>query len=61
MPWTVAGQAPLSMEFSRQAHWSGLPFPTPGDLPKLRMELMSLVSLHWQGDSLPLLHLGSPD
>ena len=30
--WTVAGQAPLSMEFSRQEYWSGLPFPTPGDL-----------------------------
>ena len=29
-PWTVACQAPLSMEFSRQGHWSGLPFPTPG-------------------------------
>ena len=61
MPWTVARQAPLSMEFSRQAYWSGLPFPTPGDLPNLRMEPMSLVSLHWQGDSLPLLNLGSPD
>ena len=32
-PWTVAHQAPLSMEFSRQEYWSGLPFPTPGDLP----------------------------
>ena len=32
-PWTVAHQAPLSMEFSRQEHWSGLPFLTPGDLP----------------------------
>ena len=31
-PWTVARQAPLSMEFSRQDYWSGLPFPTPGDL-----------------------------
>ena len=28
-PWTVAHQAPLSMEFSRQEHWSGLPFPSP--------------------------------
>ena len=34
-PWTVAHQAPLSMEFSRQAYWSGLPFPSPGDLPNL--------------------------
>ena len=31
--WGVAGQAPLSMEFSRQEYWSGLPFPSPGDLP----------------------------
>ena len=31
--WTVACQAPLSMGFSRQEHWSGLPFPPPGDLP----------------------------
>ena len=33
-PWTVAHQAPLSMGFSRQEYWSGLPFPSPGDLPK---------------------------
>ena len=32
-PWTVAYQAPLSMEFSGQEYWYGLPFPTPGDLP----------------------------
>ena len=32
-PWTVAYQAPPSMEFSRQEYWSGLPFPSPGDLP----------------------------
>ena len=32
-PWTVAHQAPLSMEFSRQEYWSGLPFPSLGDLP----------------------------
>ena len=32
-PWTVAYQAPLSMGFSRQECWSGLPFPSPGDLP----------------------------
>ena len=32
-PWTVAYMAPLSMEFSRQEYWSGLPFPSPGDLP----------------------------
>ena len=32
-PWTVAPQAPLSMKFSRQEYWCGLPFPSPGDLP----------------------------
>ena len=32
-PWTIACLAPLSMEFSRQEYWSGLPFPSPGDLP----------------------------
>ena len=32
-PWTVACQAPLFMEFSRQEYWSGLPYPPPGDLP----------------------------
>ena len=32
-PWTVACQAPLSMGFPRQEYWSGLPFPSPGDLP----------------------------
>ena len=32
-PWTVAHQAPLSMGFSRQEYWGGLPFPSPGDLP----------------------------
>ena len=31
--WTIAHQAPLSMGFSRQEYWSGLPFPSPGDLP----------------------------
>ena len=32
-PWTVAHQAPLSIRFPRQEYWSGLPFPSPGDLP----------------------------
>ena len=36
-PWTVARQAPLSMGFSRQEYWSGLPFPPPGDLPDPEM------------------------
>ena len=42
--WAVAHQAPPSMEFSRQEYWSELPFPSPGDLPDLGMELESLVS-----------------
>ena len=37
-PWTIAWQAPLSMGFSRQEYWSGLPFPSPGDLPKPGIE-----------------------
>ena len=37
-PWTVARQAPLSMKFSRQEYWSGLPFPPPGDLPDQGIE-----------------------
>ena len=37
-PWTVAYQAPLSMGFSRQEYWSGLPFPSPGNLPDLGIE-----------------------
>ena len=44
-PWTIACKAPLSMEFSRQEYWSGLPFLTPGDLPKLGIEPASLMSL----------------
>ena len=37
-PWTVAHQAPLSMGFSRQEYWSGLLFPSPGDLPNPGIE-----------------------
>ena len=37
-PWTIAHQAPPSMGFSRQEHWSGLPFPSPGDLPNPGIE-----------------------
>ena len=40
-PWTVACQAPLSMGFSRQEYWRGLPFPTPGDLPNPGIETTS--------------------
>ena len=43
-PWTVVSQAPLPMEFSMEEPWSGLPFPTPGDLPDPWIESASLVS-----------------
>ena len=56
-PWTVAHQAPLSMGFPRQEYWSGLSFPSPGDLPDPGIEPMSPA---WQVDSLPLSHLASP-
>ena len=49
-PWTVAHQAPLSMEFSRQEDQSRLPFPSPGDLPDPVMEPGSPAS---QADSSP--------
>ena len=48
--WTVACQAPLSMGFSRQEYWSGLPFPSPGDLPNPGIE-PGFPAL--QADSLP--------
>ena len=50
-PWTVASQAPLPMEISRQEYWGGLPFPTPEHLPDPGSELKSLPPLHRQVDS----------
>ena len=58
-PSTVAHQAPLSMEFSRQDYWSGLPFPSPGNLPNPGIKPMFLRLLHWKADSWPVSHLGS--
>ena len=49
-PWTVLQKAPLSMEFSMQKYWCGLPFPSPGDLPHSGIEPESLTL---QADSLP--------
>ena len=43
MPRTIACQAPLSMEFSRQEYWSGLPFPPLGDLPDPGIKALSLA------------------
>ena len=56
-PWTVARQVPLSMGFSRQEHWSGLPFPSPGDLPDPGVEPRSPAL---QADSLPSELSGKP-
>ena len=50
IPWTVAYQAPLSMEFSRKEYWSGLPFPSPGGLPDPGIEPRSPAL---QADALP--------
>ena len=59
-PRTAARQAPLSMGFSRQEYWSGLPFPSPGHLPEAGIKHASSVSPALQEDSLPLSHWGSP-
>ena len=44
MPWTIAHRAPLSMRFSRQEYWSGLPCPAPGDLSDPRIKPLCVVS-----------------
>ena len=46
-PWTVAGQAPLFMGFSRQKYWSGLPFPPPGDLPDNSIKNGKVILKSW--------------
>ena len=56
-PWTVACQAPLSVEFSRQKYWSGSPFPSPGDLLRPR-DWMKLHLLHCRQSLYLLSHLG---
>ena len=58
--WTVAYQALLSMEFSRQEYWSRLPGPPPGDLPDSGLEPMSPASRAFQADSLPTGPPGKP-
>ena len=55
-PWTEARQAPLSMGFSRQEYWSGLPCPAPGDIPTPGIKPASPVAPTFQADSLPLNH-----
>ena len=56
-PWTVAHEAPLALGFPRQEYWSGLPLPSPGDLPDPGIELRSPAL---QADSLPTEHQGKP-
>ena len=56
----IAHQAPLSMEFSRQKYWSGLPFPTPGDLPNLGIEFVFLGSLALAGRFFTSVPPGKP-
>ena len=57
---TLACQAPMSMGFSKQEYWSGLPCPPPGDLPNPRTECESPVFPSLQVGSLPLSYQGSP-
>ena len=56
-PWTVAYKAPVCMEFSRQEYWSGLPFPSPGDLPHSGIKPRSPTL---QADALPSEPPGKP-
>ena len=57
IPWTVAYQASLSMGFSRQEYWSGVPFPSPGDLPNSGIEPRSPAL---KADTLPSEPPGNP-
>ena len=59
-PWTVAGQTSLSMEFSRQEYWSGLSFPSPGDLPDPGVKAMCPVSPALAGRFFTTVPLGKP-
>ena len=58
--WTVAHQAPLSLEFSRQEYWRELPFLTPEDLPSPGIEPSTLVSPVLAGGSLTTVPPGKP-
>ena len=58
--WTIACQAPLSLEFSKQEYWSDLPLPTPGDLPDPGIKPVSLASLALVDRFFTQGHLGSP-
>ena len=59
-PMDYSPPDPLSMGFSRQEYWSGLPCPSPGDFPDPEIKPMSPVSPELQADSLSLSHWESP-
>ena len=59
-PCTIARQAPLSMEFSRQEYWNGLPFPTLGDLSDPGIKPTSLASPALAGGFFPTVPPGKP-
>ena len=59
-PWIIAHQAPLSMGFSRQEYWSGLPLPPLGIFPTQGSNPCLLSLLHWQEGSSPLALPGKP-
>ena len=59
-PWPAARQAPRSLGFSRQEHWSGVPCPPPGGLPHPGMDLLLACLLHWLVGSWPLAPPGKP-
>ena len=58
--WAAARQAPLSLGFSRQEYWSGLPCPPQGIFPTRGLNPCLLPLLHWQAGSLPLVSPGKP-
>ena len=58
--WTRAHQVPLSIAFSRQKYWKGVPCPPPGDLPQPGIKSASFSLLHWQVSSLPLMSPAKP-
>ena len=60
IPWTVALQAPLSMEFSRQGYWNSLPFPAPGDLSHAGTEPLSLACPGLAGGFFTTVSPGKP-
>ena len=60
-PWTVACQAPLSVGFLRQSHWSGLPFPPLGDPPEPGIEPAAPVVPALAGGFFPLVPPGKPE